>query len=64
MTELRSKNNNTLGFVDPYIVFKEPNPSATWINDMCTNLMRFFVNQKGKKEYSFPTTSSELYIYS
>ena len=62
MTELRSKNDNTLGFVDPYVVFKEPNPSATWINDMYTNLMRFFVNQKDKKEYSSPTTSSELYI--
>jgi hypothetical protein len=54
MTELRSKNDNTLGFVDPYIVFKQPNLSATWINDICTNLMRFFVNQKDKKGILFP----------
>jgi hypothetical protein len=54
MTDLRSKNDNTLGFVDPYVVFKEPNPSVTWINDMCTNLMRFFMNQKDKKRILFP----------
>jgi len=54
MTELRSKNDNTLGFVDPYIVFKEPNPSATWINEMCMNLTRFFVNQEYKKRILFP----------
>jgi len=24
MRELRSKNNNSIGFVDPYIVFKAP----------------------------------------
>jgi len=54
MTELRSKNDNTLGFVDPYVVFKGPNPSATWINDMCMNLMRFFVDQKDKIRILFP----------
>jgi hypothetical protein len=54
MTELISKNDNTIGFVDPYVIFKEPNPSSTWINDMCTNLMRFFMNQKYKRRILFP----------
>ena len=59
MTKLRSKNDHTVGFVDPYVVFKEPNPSATWINDMCTNLIRFSVNQKYKRRILF---SYNIYI--
>jgi len=54
MTELRSRNDNTAEFVDPYIVFKDPNSLATWINDMCTNLMRFFMKQKDKRRILFP----------
>jgi len=65
MRELRSKNGNSIGFVDPYVVFKAPH--AVWTTshetEVCTNLMRFFVNQKEKQTYSSPTTSSELYSY-
>ena len=50
MRELRMRNDNSIGFVDPYIVFKAP--QAVWTaaheTEVCTNLMRFFVNQKEK----------------
>ena len=63
MTELRSKNVNTIGFVDPLVIFKEPNPSVTWINDMCMNLMRFFVNKKDERRILFPYNfKSIIYI--
>ena len=56
MRELRMRNDNSIGFVDPYIVFKAP--QAVWTVDheieVCTNLMRFFVNQKGKQKILFP----------
>jgi len=65
MRELRSKNDNSIGFVDPYIVFKAP--QAVWTasheTEIGTNLMRFFVNHKEKQKILFPTTSSELYSY-
>jgi len=55
MRELRSKNDNSFGFVDPYILFKAPH--AVWIasheTEVCTNLMRFFVNQKEKQKILF-----------
>ena len=64
MRELRSKNDNSIGFVDPYIVFKALQVvwTASHETEVCTNLMRFFVNQKEKK-YSFSSTLSELYSY-
>jgi len=50
MRELRIKNDISIGFVDSYIVFKAP--QAVWTTsyekEVCTNLMRFFVNQKEK----------------
>jgi len=56
MRELRSKNDNSIGFIDPYIVFKAP--QAVWTTsheiEVCTNLMRFFVNQKEKQKILFP----------
>jgi len=56
MRELRSKNDNSIGFVDPYIVFKAP--QEVWIptyeTEVCTNFMRFFVNQKEKQKILFP----------
>jgi len=65
MRELRIRNDNSIGFVDPYIVFKAP--QVVWTTshetEVCTNLMRFFVNQKVKQKYSSPSTSSELYSY-
>jgi len=54
--ELRSKNDNNIGFVDPYIVFKAPQAvwTASYKTEVCTNLMRFFVNQKEKQKILFP----------
>jgi len=53
MRELRSRNDNIVGFVDPYVIFKDPNPTATLMNDMCMNLMRFLVNQQEKRTILF-----------
>ena len=65
MRELKSKNDNSIGFVDPYIVLKAPQVvwTPSYEIEVCTNFIRFFVNQKENKKYSFPTTSSELYSY-
>ena len=56
MRELRIRNDNSIGFVDPYIVFKAS--QAVWTayheKEVCTNLMRFFVNQKEKQKILFP----------
>ena len=56
MRELRIRNDNSIGFVDLYIVFKAP--QAVWAaaheTEACTNLMRFFVNQKEKQKILFP----------
>lgn len=56
MRELRMRNDNSIGFVDPYIVFKAP--QAVWTTahetEVTTNLMRFFVNQKEKQKILFP----------
>jgi hypothetical protein len=50
MRELRIRNDNSIGLVDPYIVFKAPH--AVWAAsheiEVCTNLIGFFVNQKEK----------------
>ena len=64
MRELRMRNDNSIGFVDPYIVFKAP--QAVWTasheTDVCTNLMRFFVNQKEKQKILFPLQLRVSYI--
>jgi len=56
MRGLRIKNDNSIGFVDPYIVFKAPQVvwTASYKTEVCTNLMRFFVNQKEKQKILFP----------
>lgn len=56
MRELRMRNDNSIGFVDPYIVFKAQQAlwTASHETEVCTNLMRFFVNQKEKQKILFP----------
>jgi len=56
MRELRIRNNNSIGFIDPYIVFKAPQAvcTASHEKEVYTNLMRFFVNQKEKQKILFP----------
>jgi len=50
-----SKNDNSIRFVDTYIVFKAP--QAVWTpsyeTEVYTNLMRLFVNQKEKQKIVF-----------
>ena len=52
MRELRIRNDNSIGFVDSYIIFKAPQAmwTASHETEVCTNLMRFFVNQKEKQK--------------
>ena len=53
MTELRKRKNNDVGFIDPNVVFKHPNPPPQWKAELEKNLMRFLVNQQ--KVLSEPT---------
>ena len=58
MTELRKRKDNDVGFIDPNVLFKHPNPPPEWKAELEKNLMRFLVNQQ-KRTCSSPTTSSE-----
>jgi len=48
MTELRKRKDNDVGFVDPNVLFKHPNPLPEWKAELEKNLMRFLVNQQNK----------------
>ena len=48
MTELRKRKDNDVGFIDPNVVFKHPNPPPEWKAELKKNLMRFLVNQQNK----------------
>ena len=48
MTELRKRKDNHVGFVDPNVLFKHPNPPPEWKAKLEKNLMRFLVNQQNK----------------
>ena len=48
MTELRKRKDNDVGFIDPNVVFKHPNPPPQWKAKLEKNLMRFLVNQQNK----------------
>ena len=52
----QKKNNNSIGFIDSYIIFKAPQVMWTTSHktEVCTNLMRFFMNQKEKQKILFP----------
>jgi hypothetical protein len=44
-----------VGFVDPYIIFKDPvTPPPYWKPQAEKNLMRFLVNQRNKTMILFP----------
>jgi hypothetical protein len=62
--ELIIKNDNSIGFVNPYIVFK--GPQAVWTTSyetqVCTNLMTFFMNQKEKQKNILPLQLRVSYI--
>ena len=48
MTELRKRQDNDVGFIDPNVVFKHPDPPPGWKAELEKNLMRFLVNQQNK----------------
>jgi len=54
MRELRKRNDNNIGFVDPYVVYKHPNPPHDYKPEREKNLMMFLVNQRNKKDILFP----------
>lgn len=51
---MRKRGEHGVGFVDPYIIYKNPNPTETTAADNETNLMRAFVKQKEKRRLLFP----------
>jgi hypothetical protein len=55
MRDLTRRNNKNIGFVDPYIIFKDPNtPYDQWRPQTERNLWRFLINQKNKRFKLFP----------
>ena len=39
---LRKRQDNDVGFVDPNVVFKHPDPPPGWKAELEKNIMRFF----------------------
>jgi hypothetical protein len=57
MRELRLKQDDWIGFIDPYVMYKDTktkNPFNLKIKKMEKNLRRFFYNQKHKELILFP----------
>jgi hypothetical protein len=55
MRDLRARNDKEIGFVDPYVVFKDPNtPYVMWRVQTERNLRRYLINQKDKRYILFP----------
>lgn len=55
MKRLKNKGDNTVGFIDPYIIFDDPvTPYENWRRQAEKNLMRFLVNQRDKTTIIFP----------
>jgi hypothetical protein len=54
MVELRKRNDNNVVFVDPYVVYKYPNPPRDYKPEQEKNLMMFLVDQCNKKDILFP----------
>jgi hypothetical protein len=57
MRELRLKQDDRIGFIDPYVVYKDTktkDPFNLKIKEMEKNLRRFFYNQGYKELILFP----------
>ena len=54
MVELKKRGCTSIGFIDPYIVYKNPITQATWLEDTKHNLRRFFERQRNKRVILFP----------
>jgi hypothetical protein len=57
MRELRLKQDDRIGFIDPYVVYKDiktKDPFNLKIKKMEKNFWRFFYNQRRKELILFP----------
>jgi hypothetical protein len=54
MGELRKKRYTHIGFIDPYIVYKNPITHASWLEDTRANIRNFLERQRDKKAILFP----------
>jgi len=55
MRDLRVRNDKEIGFVDPYVAFKDlKTPYVLWRTQTKRNLWRFLINQKDKRYIPFP----------
>ena len=60
MSELQRIQDTSVGFIDPYIVFKtDIIPKEQWVSEAQKNIMRFFVKQHDKTTILFHTTLSK-----
>ena len=48
MVELRKRNDNNVGFVEPYVVYKYPQPPRDYKPEQEKNILIFLVNQHNK----------------
>jgi hypothetical protein len=57
MRELRLKQDDRIGFIDPYVMYKDTKTKDLFnmkIKEMEKNLWRFFYNQRHKELILFP----------
>ena len=55
MSELQRIQDTSVGFIDPYIVFKiDIIAKEQWVSETQKNVMRFFVKQHDKTTILFP----------
>jgi hypothetical protein len=53
MRNLRIRRDSTIGFIDPYIVFKDP-LTRGWETAAEENIMMFLTEQKNKETILYP----------
>ena len=55
MSYIKRKRDTEIGFIDPSIIFSDPNtPRDEWITQTQRNLRRFLINQKTRQYILFP----------
>ena len=53
MRDLRRRGDTTIGFIDPYIVFKDP-LTRGWETAAEENVLKFLSEQKDKESILYP----------
>jgi len=55
MKESKKRSDTTVGFINPYVVFKDPlTPMQNWKPQTEKNIMRILVNKRNKRMILFP----------